>query len=153
MLFYNDYSIASSTGWSSSKSDAVYELVKNMIETGVPIDGVGLQVGGRAPTYARVHETTQTRLHTRSSRPLPRSQMHVDVDYDLVDGVAANIQRWGCVWLYCVLWRGFRCGCGCGCGCVGVGVATLFCPQTNFCACARTRTHVNAIMRMCAPPH
>lgn len=30
-------------GWSAHKSDAVYELVKGMVEGGVPIDGVGIQ--------------------------------------------------------------------------------------------------------------
>lgn len=38
-LFYNDYS-AEGLG---DKSDAVYELVKGMVERGVPIDGVGFQ--------------------------------------------------------------------------------------------------------------
>ena len=43
-LFYNDYNIASATGWSKDKSDAVYNLVKSMVALGVPIDGVGLQM-------------------------------------------------------------------------------------------------------------
>jgi endo-1,4-beta-xylanase len=38
-LFYNDYG-AEGLG---AKSDAVYELVKGMVERGVPIDGVGFQ--------------------------------------------------------------------------------------------------------------
>ena len=38
-LFYNDFS-AEGLG---DKSDAVYELVKGMVERGVPIDGVGFQ--------------------------------------------------------------------------------------------------------------
>jgi endo-1,4-beta-xylanase len=38
-LFYNDYG-AEGLG---TKSDAVYELVKGMVERGVPIDGVGFQ--------------------------------------------------------------------------------------------------------------
>ncbi len=38
-LYYNDYG-AEGLG---DKSDAVYELVKSMVERGVPIDGVGLQ--------------------------------------------------------------------------------------------------------------
>lgn len=38
-LFYNDYA-AEGLG---AKSDAVYELVKGMLERGVPIDGVGFQ--------------------------------------------------------------------------------------------------------------
>lgn len=43
-LFYNDYNVASSTGWSKGKSDAMFEMVKGMLERGVPIDGVGLQM-------------------------------------------------------------------------------------------------------------
>jgi endo-1,4-beta-xylanase len=43
-LFYNDYNIASSTGWSSVKSDRVYNLVKGMMDRKVPIDGVGFQM-------------------------------------------------------------------------------------------------------------
>lgn len=61
-LFYNDYSIASSQGWSSDKSDAVYALVSDMLARGIPIDGVGFQ-------------------------------LHIAVDYGLVDGVAANMAR------------------------------------------------------------
>jgi endo-1,4-beta-xylanase len=40
LLFYNEYG-ASGTG---VKSDAVYNLVKNLTESGVPIDGVGFQM-------------------------------------------------------------------------------------------------------------
>jgi len=40
LLFYNDYG-ASGSG---VKSDAVYNLVKNLTESGVPINGVGLQM-------------------------------------------------------------------------------------------------------------
>jgi len=43
-LFYNDYNIASSTGWSAQKSQKVYDLVKSMVQRGIPIDGVGLQL-------------------------------------------------------------------------------------------------------------
>ena len=39
LLFYNDYG-AEGMG---AKSDEVYELVKGMIERGIPIDGVGMQ--------------------------------------------------------------------------------------------------------------
>lgn len=38
-LFYNDYNIEALT----PKSDAVYKLVKGMLERGIPIHGVGLQ--------------------------------------------------------------------------------------------------------------
>jgi endo-1,4-beta-xylanase len=40
LLFYNDYSAEGS----GVKSDAVYNLVKNLTESGVPINGVGLQM-------------------------------------------------------------------------------------------------------------
>jgi endo-1,4-beta-xylanase len=40
LLFYNDYG-ASGSG---VKSDAVYNLVKNLTESGVPINGVGMQM-------------------------------------------------------------------------------------------------------------
>jgi len=40
LLFYNDYS-GEGLG---PKSDAIYELVKNLLENGVPIHGVGLQM-------------------------------------------------------------------------------------------------------------
>eukprot|EP01123_Difflugia_compressa_P002242 TRINITY_DN1294_c0_g1_i1.p1 TRINITY_DN1294_c0_g1~~TRINITY_DN1294_c0_g1_i1.p1 ORF type:complete len:352 (-),score=61.83 TRINITY_DN1294_c0_g1_i1:123-1178(-) len=43
-LFYNDYSIASATGWSAQKSQKVYDMVKSMKERGIPIDGVGIQL-------------------------------------------------------------------------------------------------------------
>jgi endo-1,4-beta-xylanase len=43
-LFYNDYNVASSAGWSKCKSDKLYSMAKSMIARGVPIDGVGLQM-------------------------------------------------------------------------------------------------------------
>lgn len=43
-LFYNDYNIASSSGFSAKKSQRVYDLVQGMQARGVPIDGVGLQL-------------------------------------------------------------------------------------------------------------
>jgi endo-1,4-beta-xylanase len=42
-LFYNDYKHASMTGTYATKSDRVYDLVKNLTEAGCPIDGVGFQ--------------------------------------------------------------------------------------------------------------
>lgn len=47
MLIYNDYG-AEGRG---RKSDAVYELVKGMVEAGVPIDAVGLQMHVSATGY------------------------------------------------------------------------------------------------------
>lgn len=43
-LFYNDYNIGSSTGWSQKKSQKAYDMVKSMKQRGIPIDGVGLQL-------------------------------------------------------------------------------------------------------------
>jgi len=43
-LFYNDYNIASATGWSAQKSQKVYNMVQSMKQRGIPIDGVGLQL-------------------------------------------------------------------------------------------------------------
>ena len=43
-LFYNDYNIASMSGFSATKSQRVYDLVAGMQKRGVPIDGVGLQL-------------------------------------------------------------------------------------------------------------
>src|SRR4051812_21519544 len=44
LLFYNDYSGEGLGG----KSDAIYDLVRNLVTAGVPIDGVGLQMHIRA---------------------------------------------------------------------------------------------------------
>lgn len=43
-LFYNDYNHASMSGWSKGKSDAVYNMVKDLKERGCPIHGVGFQL-------------------------------------------------------------------------------------------------------------
>jgi len=43
-LFYNDYNIASATGFSQQKSDKVYNMIKSMKQRGIPIDGVGFQL-------------------------------------------------------------------------------------------------------------
>ena len=59
LLFYNDYSGEGLGG----KSDAIYNLVRNLLAQGVPIDGVGLQ------------------MHVRAANPPP------------ADSVAANMRR------------------------------------------------------------
>ncbi|GMH51073.1 hypothetical protein TrRE_jg5602 [Triparma retinervis] len=43
-LFYNDYNVASSEGWSAGKSNAMFDMVKGMKDRGIPIDGVGFQL-------------------------------------------------------------------------------------------------------------
>ena len=42
LLFYNDYNIAGEDG-TNAKSDAVYAWLQQMLDQGVPIDGVGDQ--------------------------------------------------------------------------------------------------------------
>lgn len=57
-LFYNDYSIATI----NQKSNAVYDMVKNMVETGVPIHGVGFQMhieANSAPSAEQLRENFQ----------------------------------------------------------------------------------------------
>lgn len=49
-LYYNDYNIAGI----NAKSNAVYEMLKGLVEAGVPVDGVGFQMhlsAGSAPGY------------------------------------------------------------------------------------------------------
>ena len=43
-LFYNDYNIASMHGLFANKSQAVYDLLKDMRSRGIPVDGIGLQL-------------------------------------------------------------------------------------------------------------
>jgi len=43
-LFYNDYSIASDSGWTKTKSDKVYNWIAGLKAKGVPIDGIGFQL-------------------------------------------------------------------------------------------------------------
>jgi len=42
-LFYNDYNMETMSGWQKTKSDAVYNMIKEMKERGsdCPIDGIG----------------------------------------------------------------------------------------------------------------
>ena len=68
-LFYNDYGIASSIGFSARKSQLVYDLVYSMKGRNIPIDGVGLQ-------------------------------LHVDINYALVEGVVKNMGRLGALGLW-----------------------------------------------------
>jgi GH35 family endo-1,4-beta-xylanase len=44
LLFYNDYDAEAAGGLQKSKSDQVYELVRKLVNDGVPIHGVGLQM-------------------------------------------------------------------------------------------------------------
>ncbi|MEM1554907.1 MAG: endo-1,4-beta-xylanase, partial [Thermoproteota archaeon] len=47
LLFYNDYGAEAI----NSKSNAIYELVKNLLEEGIPIHGIGLQMHVRVEWY------------------------------------------------------------------------------------------------------
>jgi endo-1,4-beta-xylanase len=42
-LFYNDYNILMDSGWMAAKSNAVYGMLKNMTQRGIPVDGIGIQ--------------------------------------------------------------------------------------------------------------
>ena len=42
-LFYNDYNIIMTSTWMQNKADAVYGMISDMIENGIPIDGIGFQ--------------------------------------------------------------------------------------------------------------
>lgn len=59
LLFYNDYGIESL----GAKSQATYEMVRRMVESGVPIDGVGFQMHTSAfdwgPTRADFEQNLQ----------------------------------------------------------------------------------------------
>lgn len=62
-LFYNDYKHASMTGKYARKSDRVYSMIKNLTESGCPIDGVGFQshidIGYDDEHYAAVRKNIQ----------------------------------------------------------------------------------------------
>lgn len=54
-LYYNDYNIAGI----NAKSNKVYDVLKGLVEAGVPIDGIGFQahlVASTAPSYAELVE-------------------------------------------------------------------------------------------------
>lgn len=45
-LYYNDYNIEAMTGWQQTRSDAAYNMIKEMTDRGYddcPIDGIGFQ--------------------------------------------------------------------------------------------------------------
>lgn len=86
-LFYNDYNIASSQGWSSAKSNGAYRLAQDLQSKGL-IDGVGLQ-------------------------------SHHSLDYNMMNGVRANMARIGALGLEvqvteldiaCGSFPGYNCG-------------------------------------------
>ena len=102
-LFYNDYNVGSATGWSAGKSDAMYAMVAGMLDRGVPIDGVGLQArralvarrAPRAPAPPSGHVVCSLALERMNTCVCSSLQMHIGVGYNLVDGVAKNMARYG----------------------------------------------------------
>ena len=71
LLFYNDYSGEGLGG----KSDAIYELVRNLLAQGVPIDGVGLQ------------------MHVRAGAPPPESSVAANMRRLAALGLRVNISE------------------------------------------------------------
>ena len=65
-LFYNDYGAESTAGWQSTKSDKVYNFLKDLIDRGCPVHGVGLQ-----------------------------SHITLKYDEEMLEGVRENIRRLG----------------------------------------------------------
>lgn len=64
LLFYNDYDGEGR----SNKANAIYELVAGMVERGIPLDGVGLQMHielGETEAYQAVNTTNLTNNLTR----------------------------------------------------------------------------------------
>lgn len=54
-LFYNDYGLP----YNEAKCERVYRLLENLLDSGVPVDGIGLQLHcvGVHPTPAQIRET------------------------------------------------------------------------------------------------
>lgn len=89
LLFYNDYGGEALGG----KSDAIYEMVRNLLAQGVPIDGVGLQMHVRAaapPSEANV-AANMRRLAALGLR-VNISEMDVRIG-DLGGATVANLDR------------------------------------------------------------
>ena len=50
-LFYNDYNILMDSTWMKTKSDTVYQMIKNMTSKGIKVDGIGFQAHVKASMY------------------------------------------------------------------------------------------------------
>lgn len=57
-LYYNDYGIEGS----SAKANAAYEMIKKLVEAGVPIDGVGFQMHAVADDRGPSHDELQANI-------------------------------------------------------------------------------------------
>ncbi|GAA2681714.1 MULTISPECIES: endo-1,4-beta-xylanase [Actinosynnema] len=103
-MLYNDYNIDGI----GAKSDAVYEMVKSFIESGVPIHGVGLQghlILGQVPSTVRQNiqrfadlgvEVAFTELDIRMNTPADAAKLAAQAaDYSAV--VSACVAVTGCV--------------------------------------------------------
>jgi endo-1,4-beta-xylanase len=87
-LCYNDYNHADMEGWQQQKSDAVYEMVKDLVDSGVPIDCVGFQfhvdsnfrqtaVAENFRRYARLGLQVQvTELDVRLQEPITQADLN-----------------------------------------------------------------------------
>jgi endo-1,4-beta-xylanase len=43
VLFYNEYKFESSWGWQAGKAERTYNLVKSLVDRGIPVEGIGTQ--------------------------------------------------------------------------------------------------------------
>ena len=89
LLFYNDYGGEGLT----AKSDAIYNLAKDLVAQGVPIDGVGLQmhIGSASPPSDASLAANMRRLAALGLR-VNISEMDVRVA-DIGGATAANLDR------------------------------------------------------------
>jgi endo-1,4-beta-xylanase len=111
-LFYNDYGIL----WLNAKSDAVYAMLADLVDRGVPVDGIGFQghiVVGGAPSRTDLAANFQrfadlglkihvTELDVRIQMPASTAELHQQAqDYALVVNVCLEepaceaIVTWG----------------------------------------------------------
>jgi len=85
-LFYNDYGIEGK----NSKANAAYELVRGMVERGVPIDGVGLQMHIRINDYPSPH-ALRANMERYGELGL---EVHVtEMDVQIYNGVGSREER------------------------------------------------------------
>jgi len=87
-LFYNDYNIASATGWSAGKSQKVYNMVQSMKQRNIPIDGVGLQLHVDI-TYGNMISGVKQNLQRLAALGLEIHMTEIDVS------CGSNCPSWG----------------------------------------------------------
>eukprot|EP01084_Bolivina_argentea_P276084 470991_1 len=59
-LFYNDFNITMDTGYTGQKADAVYKLLKNMINSGIKVDGIGFEGHMNIGEYENITKNYQS---------------------------------------------------------------------------------------------